>query len=82
MPPSYGVLGAVAALIIFFQLCAIAVIIGAEVNATHEGEDLDPATRGSNLAARGSTTVAPPPPANLATALAVVGAILVLGRND
>ncbi|MGH1491671.1 MAG: YihY/virulence factor BrkB family protein, partial [Acidimicrobiales bacterium] len=36
MPASYGLLGSVAALMIFLQLTAIAVIVGAEVNAAVE----------------------------------------------
>ncbi len=36
LPPSYGLLGSVAVLMIFLQLTAISVIIGAEVNSTVE----------------------------------------------
>lgn len=36
LPPSYGLLGSVAVLMIFLQLTAVAVIIGAEVNAAVE----------------------------------------------
>ena len=36
LPPSYGLLGSVAVLMIFLQLTAISVIIGAEVNAAVE----------------------------------------------
>ncbi len=82
MPASYGVLGSVAALIIFFQLCAIAVIIGAEVNATYEGEDLDPATRDTNPRGPDDRTAVPPPVMSLGASLAAVAAIFVLGRND
>lgn len=42
MPASYGILGSIAALIIFLQLIAIAVVIGAEVNAAVEGESANP----------------------------------------
>ncbi len=80
MPPSYGVLGSIAALIIFFQLCAIAVIIGAEVNATYEGEDLDPSNRGSSLI--GQAQVPTVEPVKLGTAIAGLVAIMVLGKGD
>ncbi len=36
MPPSYGILGSIAALIIFLQLMTVAVLMGAEVNAVVE----------------------------------------------
>ncbi len=40
LPASYGLLGSIAALMIFLQLTAIAVIIGAEVNSAIEVGDL------------------------------------------
>lgn len=39
LPASYGLLGSVAVLMIFLQLTAVAVIIGAEVNAAVEPDD-------------------------------------------
>lgn len=81
MPDSYGVLGSIAALIIFFQLCAIAVIIGAEVNATYEGEDLDPANRAAPTGLKKEAT-RPIEPVGLGTAVAGLAAILILGRGD
>ncbi len=39
LPASYGLLGSVAVLMIFLQLTAVAVIIGAEVNAAAEMDD-------------------------------------------
>ncbi len=82
MPPSYGVLGSIAALIIFFQLCAIAVIIGAEVNATYEGEDLDPVNRGSSLVGQKAEATKTIEPVKLGTAVAGLAAIMLLGKND
>lgn len=82
MPDSYGVLGSIAALIIFFQLCAIAVIIGAEVNATYEGEDLDPASRATSAGVQSRAGAARPiEPVGLGTAVAGLAAILILGRG-
>ncbi len=80
LPPSYGVLGSIAALIIFFQLCAIAVIIGAEVNATYEGEDLDPSTGGSTLSSQ-QNAVKTVEPVGLVTAIAGLAAIMILGKD-
>ncbi|MEZ5227641.1 MAG: YihY/virulence factor BrkB family protein [Acidimicrobiales bacterium] len=82
MPPSYGVLGSIAALIIFFQLCAIAVIIGAEVNATYEGEDLDPSSRGSSLLSQKTEALKQVEPVKLGTAIAGLAAIMFLGKGD
>lgn len=79
MPASYGILGSIAALIIFFQLCAIAVIIGAEVNATVEGEDLDP-TR-DDTPQQQLPTRAPAEPVGLGVAVLGLAAIFVLGRG-
>lgn len=52
MPASYGLLGSVAALMIFLQLTAIAVIIGAEVNAAVEQGALRTATVQAGVADR------------------------------
>ena len=41
LPPSYGLLGSVAVLMIFLQLTAVAVIVGAEVNAAVEGVGIE-----------------------------------------
>ncbi len=82
MPASYSVLGSVAALIIFFQLCAIAVIIGAEVNATYEGEDLDPSSRGTSLVGLKAEAAKQVEPVKLGTAIAGLAAIMILGKGD
>lgn len=42
LPASYSILGAIAAIIIFLQLTAIAIVIGAEVNAMNEDANIDP----------------------------------------
>ena len=82
MPSSYGILGSIAALIIFFQLCAIAVIIGAEVNATVEGEDLDPVGRIEAIAAQAESAPSISAPVGLGAAIAGVAAIFFLGRGS
>ncbi len=82
MPDSYGLLGSIAALIIFFQLCAIAVIIGAEVNATYEGEDLDPSNRGSSLVGQKAAVTRTIAPVKLGTAVAGLAAIMILGKGN
>lgn len=80
LPASYGVLGSIAALIIFFQLCALSVILGAEVNATYEGEDLDPTDQAEHREAFVPTvTVAP---VRLPAALLGVAALFLLGRGS
>ncbi len=59
LPASYGLLGSIAALMIFLQLTAIAVIIGAEVNSAIEVGSVSPATVASTAtgAASGSALV-------------------------
>lgn len=80
MPASYAILGVFASIMIFLQLAAIAVIVGAEVNAVVEGEDLDPTTKGSPP---GQTPQKPDTSTlGLAPALAGVAAIFVLGKGS
>ncbi len=94
MPASYGILGSIAAIIIFFQLSAIAVIIGAEVNAVIEdaatlplGESGSPAVVTAHLSDRqgshsgDSTTTGPNGPVSFPKAMAAVAAIFILGRS-
>lgn len=50
LPASYGLLGSIAALMIFLQLTALAVIIGAEVNSAVEGRAMASATAVSTAA--------------------------------
>ncbi len=65
MPASYGLLGSIAALMIFLQLTAIAVIVGAEVNSAIEARS--PAT----VPAAGAVAVrSDSPTATMATAAA------------
>lgn len=80
MPASYGLLGTVAALMIFLQVTAIAVIIGAEVNALSEAH-LEEATIDGAMS---STTSAPKPiePLSLGKALAGLAALFALGRGS
>lgn len=80
MPASYGILGSIAALIIFLQLCAIAVVIGAEVNAAIEGASdnpLDGLLDDGEDDKKPTKTDAIP----IGTALAGLAAIFVLGRD-
>lgn len=91
MPASYGLLGTVAALMIFLQLTSLAVIIGAEVNAFREEHVVQP----NQLAASGTEavpTVAATGPGNeapttvqepLSMGKALIGFIIlyVLGRQ-
>lgn len=80
MPASYGILGSIAALIIFLQLCAIAVVIGAEVNAAIEGAKVDPLANLVDLDNDKDTpmkTDAIP----IGTAIAGVAALFLLGRD-
>lgn len=78
LPASYSLLGTVAVLMIFFQLTAIAVIIGAEYNAERElqfgvlaDEDTD------NSESKPATVE----PLSLGQAVAGLAALFVLGRG-
>ncbi|MEZ5342666.1 MAG: YihY/virulence factor BrkB family protein [Acidimicrobiales bacterium] len=85
MPASYAILGVFASIMIFLQLASIAVIIGAEVNAVIEGEDLDPTRKGSHGTGRtGGDTTGKPDTATLSLAQAAAGvaAIFVLGKGN
>lgn len=71
MPASYGLLGTIAALMIFLQLTALAVIVGAEYNGLVE-----------HLQAPAEEDPTPPPePLSLAKATAGLAALFILGRN-
>ncbi len=78
MPASYGILGSIAALIIFLQLSAIAVVIGAEVNAAIEGASADPL---EGLEDNGEKKKIATDAIPLGTAVAGLAAIFVLGRD-
>jgi membrane protein len=75
LPASYSILGAIAAIIIFLQLTAIAVVIGAEVNAMNEDADIDP------LAALDRPEDKKADPLSFGKAAAAIAALIVLGRG-
>jgi membrane protein len=75
LPASYGILGAIAAIIIFLQLTAISIVIGAEVNAMDEDADIDP------LAALDRPEEKEADPLSFGKAAVAIGALIVLGRN-
>lgn len=76
LPASYGILGSVAALMIFLQLAALSVIIGAEVNGI-----VEPATDEAAAPEPVSTVTQPAEPVSFAKALAGVGVLMLLGRG-
>ncbi|MCP4226076.1 MAG: YihY/virulence factor BrkB family protein [Actinomycetia bacterium] len=76
MPASYGLLGTVAALMIFLQLTSIAIIIGAEINA--EREDLI----ADHQAEHPPSAEAAAKPLSLAQAAAGLAVLFVLGRGS
>ncbi|MEM9566617.1 MAG: YihY/virulence factor BrkB family protein, partial [Actinomycetota bacterium] len=94
MPASYGLLGSIAALMIFLQLTTIAVIAGAETNSMVEearAEELAAMATvagggtGSTVRANGagsSTNGAAAPDLSLGKALAGLAALFVLGRSN
>lgn len=75
MPSSYGILGSIAAIIIFLQLTAIAIVIGAEVNAMREQADID------SLAAQSGPVRTTPEPLSFGKAMAALAALFVIGRK-
>lgn len=85
MPASYGLLGSIAALMIFLQLTAVAVIVGAEVNGAIEVRRMpgqavvgQPFTGGRPI---GSGVEPEAKPLSFGKALAGVAALLALGRS-
>lgn len=81
MPASYGLLGTVAALMIFLQLTALAVIIGAEYNAVVEGVT-DEATRERDATTAAAAAAAASEPLSFGKAAAGLAALFVLGRGN
>ena len=78
LPPSYGLLGSIAVLMVFMQLAALAVIVGAEVNAAVEtptGEDPNSGPESD------TNTVAPIEPLSSGKALAGFVAMWLAGRG-
>lgn len=96
MPASYGLLGSIAALMIFLQLTTISVIAGAEINSLVEDARLEAQARSAALAAkaqavasaragRGPVDPRPKEPSSdlgFGKALAGLAALFVLGRNN
>jgi membrane protein len=76
LPASYSVLGSVAAIMIFLQLAALSVIIGAEVNGIVESTADEPA-----VAHRQPVVVEPAEPVSFAKAMAGVATLVLLGRG-
>lgn len=85
MPASYGLLGSIAALMIFLQLTTISVIAGAEVNSIVETERLE-AEEGHAAVTAGSAAGAAagggaPSDVGFGKAMAGLAALFVLGRS-
>jgi membrane protein len=76
LPASYSILGAIAAIIIFLQLTAIAIVIGAEVNAMNEDAHIDPLASLPSAATEKQAD-----PLSFGKAAAAIGALIVLGRD-
>jgi membrane protein len=81
MPASYGILGSIAAIIIFFQLGALAVIIGAEVNAAAEGSIVLPLGGRGVESTNRSVAEASPAPMGFGRSMTALIIILVLGKR-
>ena len=90
MPAAYGLLGTIAALMIFLQLTALSVIIGAEVNAAVEVGPLlgeDPAGEvvstsvSPELTSSTTAQAAPAEPLSFGKALAGLAGLFILGRG-
>ncbi len=81
MPASYGILGSIAAIIIFLQLTAIAIVIGAEVNSVRETPDYQGLD--SIMGNRSTTKAATEPTGTVGfgKAALIVGALIVFGRR-
>ncbi len=77
MPASYGVIGSVAALMIFLQLTTIAVLVGAEVNADIEGD----APASTLTAAQATRSSEPAEPVSFGKAMTALAALLLFGRG-
>ena len=90
MPASYGLLGSVAALMIFLQLTSLAVIVGAEVNAVRETSVVEPttvqetsvATGAPAALATGAQPTQPTTPMGMGKAVAGFIALYLLGRQQ
>lgn len=78
MPASYGLLGSIAALMIFLQLTTIAVVIGAEVNSIVEDSR---AAAPQPVAAGGRPVGEAPADLSFGQAVAGLAALFLLGRS-
>ena len=78
MPASYGLLGTVAALMIFLQLTSLAIIVGAEFNAEREARMAPDRAEPEGGTAAGSGAE----PLSLAQAAAGLAALFILGRGS
>lgn len=79
LPASYSLLGGVAVIMIFLQLAALSVVLGAEVNGIIEPA---PAEENRRTAATTTTVVKEPAePVSFGKAMAGVAAIVLLGRG-
>ena len=76
LPASYGILGSIAAIIIFFQLTAIAIVIGAEINAMNEDAHIDP------LNSFYRRDKKPADPLSFGKAAAALAALFIMGRQN
>ena len=91
MPASYGFLGSVAALMIFLQLTAFSVVVGAEYNAIHEEQKLaaeteatasiETAASAQYIAEDGSRVVVTES-ISFGKALVATVLVLLIGRNN
>lgn len=77
LPASYGILGSVAALMIFLQLAALSVIIGAEVNGV-----VGPAAEEAAASEPDPPLTRPAEPVPFAKAFAGVAALILLSRGS
>jgi len=80
MPASYGLLGSIAAIMIFLQLTALAVIVGAEVNGYIERPTGGPTRRIDDK--QTDPTLPPVEPIGFGKALAGLVALFVLGKSE
>lgn len=77
LPASYSILGAIAAIIIFLQLTAIAIVIGAEVNAMNEDANIDPLAAMVKAPKKKKAD-----PLSFGKAAAAIGALIFLGGKS
>ncbi len=81
LPASYGLLGSIAALMIFLQLTTIAVVIGAETNSIVEIHRAERLAEAEPDASGEQDDTNPPANLSLGKALAGLAALFVLGRG-